>query len=375
MAGTNTGTPAIWRCSFTNNASYAANLSGINMGSCGGNSGSGNGTNVLGFSGDMADGHRLSPNEPGLPYGLVGTTAVISGRSFTLAPGVRIKATSEAQLSVGGTLRAQGTADSLVVLTSIHDDSVDGDSNANGAATNPAPGNWRGLVLNGYSAYWGWAELEHVQVRYGGAAGSGIHCYAPESAILRHCRCEFSSTAGLLVEFGSPLLENCVFTNNTSEGVRIISGGEPMLGDLADTVGGGNVIAGNLGAYQLYNSSGHVIQACFNDWGVDDPAAIDALIRDDEESTPANEVVFVPQVKSAPPAFISRIIPTTQQGDSLAIYWTPVRGATGYVLESSTLPYDGFAPHVGGSFVRNHWEGPRDGVSGYFQLRVVTPDE
>jgi hypothetical protein len=307
---------------------------------------------------------------------LNGINYVDTDDTLRVLPGAVFKGeTSGSNLDARGILLALGTAAEPIVLTALADDSVGGDTAGDGSATSPAPGNWRGLVLDGYSAFWGWAELEHVQVRYGGALGSGIHCNVPESATLRNCRSELCSTAGLLVEFSSPLVENCVFTGNGAEGVRIISGGQPMLGDQFDTVGGGNTIAGNLGAFQLYNSSGNVIQACYNDWGTDDPVAIDALIRDDEESTPANKVEFGSFVKSAPPAVISRMTTTNQSGDALAIYWTPVRGATGYVVESSALPYGGFAPHAGGAFVRHHWEGPREGLQGYFQLRVVTPDE
>lgn len=186
ISGTSGGSPLIRDCTFETNGQYAAYLSGINMGSCGGNGGSGNGTNVLGFSGDVADGHTLSANQPGLPYGLIGATEVSVNTVFTLGAGTHIKADPVAQLTVYGALEVAGTADSTVVITSIKDDSVDGDSNADGAATQPAPGDWRGMHVNGYSTSQGILHMSHGRLAYGGnsagQADSGVYLYYCDDA-------------------------------------------------------------------------------------------------------------------------------------------------------------------------------------------------
>jgi len=113
--------------------------------------------------------NTLSAN-PLLPY-VVQDVRVAAGHTLTLEPGVVMKSSTIASrggslIGVNGTLLAQGTADSPVCLTSLHDDQVAGDTNNNGDASRPAAGDWFGVGVNPG----GTVNLAYCTLRY---AGSG----------------------------------------------------------------------------------------------------------------------------------------------------------------------------------------------------------
>lgn len=99
-----------------------------------------------------------------LPYVLPSTFTVSSTGHLTLSPGVVVKAAAQAALQVNGALTTTGTAAVPVVMTSLSDDSVAGDTNGGTAA--PYRGEWAGLRA------WTGArvELAHTRVRYASTA-------------------------------------------------------------------------------------------------------------------------------------------------------------------------------------------------------------
>jgi hypothetical protein len=114
----------------------------------------------------------------GSPYVIRGDVVFDNADLFVL-PGVVIKLESEGKITPWfGSLNLLGTAVEPIVVTSIKDDTVAGDTNGDGDASQPHPGDWYGLYVTGS------ALLQHVEVRYGGrlhvtsGAAAGAAFYA-----------------------------------------------------------------------------------------------------------------------------------------------------------------------------------------------------
>ena len=99
---------------------------------------------------------------------VTGLVTVPSGVTLTIDPGAVVKFDPGAGFDVqaGGELIADGTVAQPIYFTSIHDDSVGGDTNQDGNATSPAAGDWQSIRFeNGATG-----DMDHVYVRYGGNA-------------------------------------------------------------------------------------------------------------------------------------------------------------------------------------------------------------
>jgi RHS repeat-associated protein len=118
----------------------------------------------------------------GSPYILDGNVTVAAGATLTIDPGVVVKFNGTLrQLIVNGTLTAVGTAGSHITFTSYQDDSVGGDSNGDGSATQGQPGQWMQIqVSSGNTA----SHIQYADARYGanGSTDSGYGALKVTSA-------------------------------------------------------------------------------------------------------------------------------------------------------------------------------------------------
>lgn len=127
----------------------------------------GGGNNGFAFDGVLANNQTLTADLPYLISGLV----IPAGRTLTLGEGVIIKFYDGARTSmvINGTLRTQGVAENKVYFTSVHDDSVGGDSTNNGTSTVPSPGQWGAITFTPGSV----GSFTFTVFRYGGYTYGG----------------------------------------------------------------------------------------------------------------------------------------------------------------------------------------------------------
>ena len=99
-----------------------------------------------------------------LPYLIRNDMTVGTGITWTIPPGTQIKVALEKKITVRGTIDANGTADKPVQFTSINDDAIGGDTNADADAVLPLAGDWDGFnTWNGAII-----NFDHTEIHYAG---------------------------------------------------------------------------------------------------------------------------------------------------------------------------------------------------------------
>jgi len=133
---------------------------------------------------------------------------VANGSTLTIEKGAILKfpISTASTFEVYGTLNVQGTSEKPVYFTSIHDDSAGGDTNNNGSATTPAPGDWDYVMFNPvYGTATG--QIDYAEFRY---AGNNTGTYGAVRVWEHNDRGQTE-----------PVFNNCTFRNNSQSGLHI----------------------------------------------------------------------------------------------------------------------------------------------------------
>ncbi len=185
---------------FGSGPAFQVTSESLNAGLLGGNSATGEGSQVVQLTGTLGTSSTLSP-EPAA-WSISQSVVVPAGKTLTIAPGTIVKGSGEngcgpspgdyCSIGVQGSLVAVGTAAQPIVFTSINNNSIGGDT---GSGT-PAEGDWYGLYTDGEGS----VDLEHVKLSYattGLAATTNKHVTV-ESDIFAHnnTALDISATVG-----------------------------------------------------------------------------------------------------------------------------------------------------------------------------------
>ena len=153
-------------------------------------SASGNTNNAIYLQGNTFTGTSILSAE--VPYALAGLN-IPADAQLQLQPGAILKMFDNYSLGINGSLLSQGTSGNPVYITSWYDDSIGGDTNADGNATSPFPGNWSNIYLADNAS----ATFDFTTIRYSGGSQAAIWAPNNGTVILRDLIISDSSSNGI----------------------------------------------------------------------------------------------------------------------------------------------------------------------------------
>jgi RHS repeat-associated protein len=100
------------------------------------------------------------------PYVMTGNIIIHPNATLTIEDGVIVKASQQTDFVVNGRLVALDTNPQTVIFTSLKDDSYGGDTNKDGTATTPRPGDWYGIRFTLINQTDASVNLENIAISY-----------------------------------------------------------------------------------------------------------------------------------------------------------------------------------------------------------------
>jgi parallel beta-helix repeat protein len=122
-----------------------------------------NAENGIWLAGKVEEDQTWGPSG-GFAFVVFDNFVIEEGATLTLEPGIVVK--GKTSIEVYGAIESEGTVEDPVTFTSYRDDSVGGDTNGDGAETEPTLGDWGGFYYpDAYAVF-----LNHLDIRYASTA-------------------------------------------------------------------------------------------------------------------------------------------------------------------------------------------------------------
>jgi hypothetical protein len=163
--------------------------------------------------------------ESGNVYLVTSNITVTTGNTLTVEAGTIVKFGNGNSMRVDGALVTNGTSESLVIFTSARDDAAGGDSNGDGDATTPGPGNWGNIEFYGAGS-----QLTQSIFRYGSSSGNDGVLYFEAAAALTDLFVSNNGGNGIYSEVSQSGWSNVRSISNNDRGIYFYEAGLDMTG-------------------------------------------------------------------------------------------------------------------------------------------------
>jgi len=179
-----------------------------------------------------------------ITYVLLADMYINSGTYVNVEPGVVIKMNYCTFFMVDGGFKTDGTAGQKVVFTSLQDDNEGNpfDTNGDGNATVPSPGNWGTIKFNATSddAY---CNINHARVKYAGCNGYGAVSFENASGQVNNSTLTNSGAYGLYCNGNSaPAITSVIIQNCSSDPIAMSLLSNPVFTSITFTANGSQAL-------------------------------------------------------------------------------------------------------------------------------------
>lgn len=186
----------------------------------------------------------------GIPFVISGNITIPANETLTIEPGVVVKGFKQywplnnASFTIEGKLIALGSSTNPIHFSSIHDDSVGGDTNDDADMYSPNSLDWEGILVE----VGGEVEMDYVKISY---AGEVIKNNGGDINITNS---EITNSGCVVNYYGTMSIEDSIIENIQDCGVVLVSGDFFLDGVVFNNIEESPFFYANSGNFSIQNS-------------------------------------------------------------------------------------------------------------------------